>query len=420
MSRWSRLVMTVPRRLVLPSFGVVAIVALAAALLRVDAATAPGAPASSGSSTATLTRRTFVRTTRLHGVVEPVRSYSVAAPRLTGAGAGTLVVIHLAPSGAMVKAGDPLIEFDRQNQIKSALDRQADYRDRIEQMKKKAAEHDAALAHDQTELTAAEHAVRSAELDMLKNDLVSKIAAERNKQNLEEAKARLAQLQQTFALKREAAKAELRMLEIQRDRARNAMAHAQANAERMSIAAPMSGLVVARTIWKNGQMGEVQEGEEVRAGVPLLQVVDPTKMQVRARVNQADVADLRVGQTAVIRLDAYPDAAFPARLDALAPIAATSGLSPKVRSFVALFSINGTSPTLLPDLSAAVDVEVERLDDVLVAPRDAVVVADGKPAVRVAGGNGGVRPVTLGSRSDLEVVIQSGIAEGASIVRGGQ
>lgn len=326
----------------------------------------------------------------------------------------------MAVSGSMVASGDPLIEFDRQNQIKTALDRQADYRDLLEQIKKKEAEHAAALARDHTELTAAEHAVTGAELDMLKNDLLSRIAAERNRQNLEETQARLAQLRKTFALKRDAAAAELRMLEIQRDRARNAMRHAQANAGRMSIAAPMSGLVVAKTIWKSGQMGEVQEGEEVRPGVPLLQVVDPTRMRVRARVNQADIADLQVGQSAAIRLDAYPDTMFPGRLDALAPIAATSGLSPKVRSFIALFSIEGTAATLLPDLSAAIDVDVERRDNVLVAPRDAVVIADGRPAVRTAGARSETRPVTIGSRSDLHAVIESGIEAGTVILRGAQ
>jgi hypothetical protein len=152
--------------------------------------------------------------------------------------------------------------------------------------------------------------------------------------------------------------------------------------------------------------------------VPLLLVVDPTRMRVRAKVNQADVSSLQVGQPALVHLDAYPDASFPARLDALAPIAATSGLSAKVRSFVAVFSIAGTSSTLLPDLSAAVDVEVERIAGVLVAPRDAVSLEGGKAAVRLSGSSGETRPVTLGSRSDLEVVITRHEA-GAAILRAG-
>src|SRR4051794_23581608 len=66
---------------------------------------------------------------RLHGSVEPVRSHPVAVPRLTGTGTGTLVIVRLAKGGTRVKAGDLLIEFDRQTQLKAANDRQAEYHD---------------------------------------------------------------------------------------------------------------------------------------------------------------------------------------------------------------------------------------------------------------------------------------------------
>jgi multidrug efflux pump subunit AcrA (membrane-fusion protein) len=69
---------------------------------------------------------------RLHGSVEPVRSHPVVVPRLTGSGSGTLVIVHLVKPGTRVKRGDLLIEFDRQAQLKTAHDRQAEYRDFVE------------------------------------------------------------------------------------------------------------------------------------------------------------------------------------------------------------------------------------------------------------------------------------------------
>ena len=74
----------------------------------------------------------------------------------------------------------------------------------------------------------------------------------------------------------------------------------------MSIHAPIGGMAVVKTIWKGNNMAEVQEGEEVRAGVPIVDIVNPNAMRVRARVNQADVNELRVGQSVRIGLDAYP------------------------------------------------------------------------------------------------------------------
>src|SRR5205814_7620323 len=131
---------------------------------------------------------------------------------------------------------------------------------------------------------------------------------------LEEARAKVTELGRTFDLKRRAEAADLRILEIQRDRARNAWRHAAQNAERMRILSPLDGLVVLKSTWKNGAMGEVQEGEEVRPGIPILDVVDPSGMRVRARVNQADIDRVHVGQTARITLDAYPAREFRGRL----------------------------------------------------------------------------------------------------------
>ena len=110
---------------------------------------------------------------------------------------------------------------------------------------------------------------------MQKVELLSRIDAEKAREDLDEARATLAQLKETFDLKRKAAQASIRILEIQRDRTRETMLHAQTNAALMQIRSPIDGIVVFNTIWKQGNMGEVQEGDQVRPGVPFMQVVDP-------------------------------------------------------------------------------------------------------------------------------------------------
>src|SRR5581483_10678304 len=365
--------------------------------------------------TAVIERRDFVRTLRITGTVEATQSYIVAAPSLTGGGFGSMVITRLATAGSKVKKGDLLVEFDRQAQIKNALDKRAEYRDLVEQIKKKQAELAIARVKDETELKQAEDAVRGAELEVSRNEVVSRIDAEKNQANLEEARARLKQLQETFQLKRRAAQAELRVLEIQRDRARSAMAHAERNAEKMAVRAPLEGTVVLNTIWKSGQMGEVQEGDEVRAGVPFMQVMYPASMQVRAKVNQADLGYLRPGQRVEIRLDAYPALVLPGRLDRVAAIGVTSQFTNRVRTFTALFTIEGTDPKLMPDLSAAVDLELERVPNSLVAPRDAVVEEGGANYVYLKDGTR--RAVALGQRSDHEVIIESGLDAGTVVLR---
>ena len=137
------------------------------------------------------------------------------------------------------------------------------------------------------------------------------------------------------------------------------MLHAEANADLMQVRSPLDGVVVLNTIWKQGTMGEVQEeGDQIRPGVPFMQVVNPATMQVRVMANQQDFPSLQVGRAAKVRLDAYPDLVFDAKLDQLAPIGEGGDFSSKLRTFVVIVSIAGNDPKLMPDLSAAVDVDV--------------------------------------------------------------
>jgi HlyD family secretion protein len=285
----------------------------------------------------------------------------VVVPRLsggTGGGPGTLVIVRLVKPGTRVKRGDLLIEFDRQAQVKNANDRQAEYRDFVEQINKKRGEQLTARAHGEAELKMAENAVRSAELEVQKKEVVAPITAEQNQLTLDEARAKLDQLGKTFELRRKSDTAEVRALEIQRDRAMNAWKHAENNAEKMRVLSPIDGMVVLKSTWKSGTMGEVQEGEEVRPGLSVMDVIDPSAMRVRVKINQADVSSLRVGQSARITLDSFPTKTFTGRLEQMSQIGAVSTMSNRVRSFLAIFSIDGSDPHLMPDLAAAIDVDV--------------------------------------------------------------
>ncbi|MGH9817403.1 MAG: hypothetical protein ACRD6I_15120, partial [Candidatus Acidiferrales bacterium] len=89
---------------------------------------------------------------------------------------------------------------------------------------------------------------------------------------------------------------------------------------------------------------------------------------------------------------------------------AASNMNEKVRHFAAVFSVQGSDSHLLPDLAAAVDAELERLPDALVAPRDALVNEDGKTFLRVQTGDGWQkREVKVIGQNDLEVALESGV-----------
>jgi HlyD family secretion protein len=379
---------------------------------------APERPVSTEPAATRLSPREFVRTLRVTGLTEATRSYSVAVPLQTGGGRESLVITRLAAPGSHVAPGDVLVEFDKQNQEKLAFEKAAEYRDLLEQIAKKRAEHEARRVKDESEREQAANKVEHLELEVLKNEMLAAIKAEKNNQDLDEARQRLAALRASFDLKRQATSAELRVLEIKRDRAKAAMEHAASNAAALTIRSPIDGLVVPRQTWKGAGPADVQEGDQLGPGSPVLEVVNQASMQVRAQVNQVDMPHIRAGQPVTVRLDAYPDLVLSGRIAQIAPIALPGSFSTRVRTFSAIVAIEGTSDRLLPDLTAAVDVELERVQDALVVWRDAVGVENGRSRVRVRTGSGtATRDVTLGPGDDVRVVVTGGLRAGEEVLR---
>jgi len=363
-------------------------------------------------------RKNLSQTLRLNGTTQASRSFIVLAPRLEGAQVGSMVVTKLAPAGTHVKSGDLLVEFDPQAQMKDYLDKKSTYDNLVSQVAQKQTDEDIARAKDDTAMKQAEDELKRAQLEIQRNEVVSRIDAEKNQEAVDEGQATLKQLKETYQLKRAAAVAAIKILEIQRDRAKEAMRYALANAAKMTVHSPMAGVVVYNTIWLGGRMGTVQQGDQVRPGVPFLQVVDPSKMEVRVELNQVDLLKVHPGQKAEMHLDAYPGMTLPAVLDELSPLGHTGQFTEMVRSFTARFLVQGNDPRLLPDLSAAMDLDLGTENSVLVVPYQSIGTESGQSFVWLKRSSGfEKRTVKIGRRNDLNAVVESGLAEGDVIRR---
>jgi multidrug efflux pump subunit AcrA (membrane-fusion protein) len=396
----------------------IAVVVVAAWTVCAGCSSPSTSAADASSATVTVVRGTFIRTVRVAGITEAVRAAAATAPRLAGQSSPTLVITKLVKGGSQVKAGDVLVEFDPQDQVKAAFDRRTDFQDLEQQIRRLEAEQAAAYAGDETAMTQADNDVSRAKLEVRKNRVLPAVEAEKNTLALEEAEARATEVRQARTLRRVTAAADLKIQHIRRERLERALGHAEQNANIMVVRAPFAGLAVTQPVFKGSAMTEVQEGDEVRAGMPIVQVVDPSSMQVRARVSQVDRGLVSVGQPARISLDAYPGLVFDGTVRQVAPIAVTSAVTPPVRSFVTLIAIAGADANLMPDLSAAVDVVVLRRERVLVLPREAVAIDREGAWVRLERGGSFVRqPITVGEVSEDQAVVLSGVPEGAKVAR---
>jgi multidrug resistance efflux pump len=296
----------------------------------------------------------FVRCTGRTGALH---SFLVKVPRQYGMG-GQLTLLQLVENGAPVKANELLAEFDSTDQLKLARDAAAKFDDLSHQVEMKRAEQADAREKRRSDLIQAQADLEKAEIDIKKGPVLSDIDQQKNAVKLEDARTHVASLQRSSRFHEQAEAADMRILELQRDRQKRAVEHQQANAALLLVRSPFAGMAALENVWRNNSMGHAQAGDRLYPGQSLVRVFDPSTMIVIVAVGEPDGAILKPGCKAAIHLDAFPDVAFTAHFDSASPVA-TSAVDTSIKTFSALFILDQTDPRLLPDLSVAADIELQ-------------------------------------------------------------
>lgn len=259
-------------------------------------------------ATARVRRGDVVVRTFSRGELRAVRSQTLAAPNLFG----TVQVIRLAPLGSFARKGDLVVEFD-DAEVQSRMEEKEL---ELEQTEERIIKSEADLAirnnQDEVELLRARYSVRRAELEVKRNELISAIDARKNVLNLEEARKRLDKLKSDILSRHAQAEAELAVLAETKNKAVLELQREKQRLSRVKLLSPMSGLVAIRQarshfFFAGTTMPDIREGDELRPGMSVVDVLDLSELEVVARVGELDRANLHVGQEVIIRLDALAD-----------------------------------------------------------------------------------------------------------------
>lgn len=396
----------------------IAVLALAAGGLLATSACS-GTPARAAEPVQTVStdsvavsRGQLIRHLRIGGVTRAVSAYALTVPELNSEG-GQLVLTGIVANGAQVKAGDILAQFDATKQEQDARDAQAKFQDLSHQVADRIAQNRSNAEQRASDLQQAESDLAKAQLELRKAPILSAIDAATDHLNLQDAQIHVADLKLEDAQQDKADAANLRVLELQRDQQQVEFQRAQGTAARLTLRAPIAGMVALANTYHAGVESPAQPGDQLYTGETILHIFDPTHMEVVGQINESDGATLVSGLRGVMHLDAYPQVAFPVQFEQSSPVAVASGFSNPVRSFGASFLVSGSDPRLLPDLSCAIDLQITSAPNVLLVPRAALNFVHGQPFVQLITA-AGVRsqPVELGEFNDQQAVVLSGLSAG--------
>jgi HlyD family secretion protein len=246
---------------------------------------------------------------------------------------GTVTDVYVKVNDA-VESGQPLCQIDPEH-----------WELIVQRTEAQLAENQEALATEQQALQAAELGVQRAEKRAGKSP---KAVAELDALRATVEKARADE---------QVANAQLSATATALDQARTALDHT-------SIRSPMSGVVVARAV-------EPGQTLATTASAPVVFVLarDLRRMELRAFVDEADIGQLAVGQSATFTVDILADRRFPARLTSIRnqPLRVLQQVG-----FEARFEVENADAVLKPGMVARVAITTAQLEDAVLLPNAAL------------------------------------------------
>src|SRR3989441_11447531 len=161
--------------------------------------------------------------------------------------------------------------------------------------------------------------------------------------------------------------------EIERAQAGSSQARDQLS--KTTVYSPINGTVTIL----NSKLGERLVATGQFAGTEVMRVADLSHMEARVDVNENDVVNVKVGDKADIKIDAYGDRKFHGAVYQIANTGKTTGAGTQeeVTNFEVKIRIDDHDVPLKPGLSCTADIETNMVKDVVAVPMQAVTVRTG-------------------------------------------
>jgi len=338
----------------------------------------------------------------------------LSAPLTTGS---ELHLTMLRKTGELVKANDPVVEFDPTDQEFKLKEAEADLAEahmKVEQAKSQAA---AQLEEDTYSLAAAESAVRLAEYDVRKNPILSTIQARQNDLALKAAQDRLTQIRQDIGSRKETNGAAIKVQEAAVGKAEVEVATAKRNIDALSLRAHRDGYVNLRqntsgNFFMTGMtLPYYQVGDAVRGGMAVAEIPDLRNWELTATIGELDRGHIALNQKVDVKVVALPGHSFHGHVKDLGG----TGGPPWDRHFQCRMQLDDPSPELRPGMSVSVVITTDVLRNALWVPTQALFESGSKTYVFTPSGTGySPHDVKLVRRSESQVVIE-GLQEGQTV-----
>jgi len=193
--------------------------------------------------------------------------------------------------------------------------------------------------------------------------------------------------------------------------------------EKCTLLAKKTGLVVygggGDQMVYYGNQEPIREGATVRERQAIITIPDLSRMSVNVKIHESYIKKIKKGLKARITVDAFPDETLTGEITKVGvlPDSQNRWMSPDLKVYVTTVTIDGSHDWVKPGMSAKVEILVNKLEDVVYIPIQAVSPDEGKQICYVAGGfKPERRELEVGEFTDNFIQVKSGLKEGERVL----
>ncbi len=348
----------------------------------------------------------------LAGTLVAEDSVPVAVPDVGG---GTRVVRILA-SGTAVAEGDVVCELDRTALEQQIINAEA----RLEVLVRRIPSEEEQLAGRLQDLengvARSELALQRALMRVTDSETIPRVEREGSRLDAEEARLTLDRARTALEGARLKGAADLDLMRLDVRQTRANVARYQAQLVASTVTAPVPGVVALAEDFSGRP---VAAGDTVYPGFEIARIAQPGALRVEAWVPEADAGRIRVGQPVTVRVEGYPEKPAQGRVSRTGDMAVRRSAIVPGKYLGVTVDLTEQADPMRPGMTVRADVFVDRADDALTVPREAVFYQDERAFVwRRHFGSFGAVPVTVGLASDARVVVTGPLAAGDVVALG--
>ncbi|HVS31555.1 MAG TPA: efflux RND transporter periplasmic adaptor subunit [Thermoanaerobaculia bacterium] len=343
------------------------------------------------------------------GTLSAVESDRFGPPQLTDF--WEFKISMMAPEGAEVKKGRPVLGFDTTELQRRLEQKSAESDEALKQIEKRRADLALRTRDERLKLAEAEARLRKTELKLQAPDDIVGVN-ERKQVELDHALARreTAAISARLGALGRAADAEIRLLESKQREAAAVVTSTRDAISRMTITAPRDGTVVYVTSHR-GEKKKV--GDACWRMERVIEIPDLNRMIAKGEVDEVDAGRVTVGQRVSFRLDAHPDERFEGTITSAGrTVQQKQGTRDPLKVLRVEIALDRTDPAKMrPGMRFKGTVELSRVRDALIIPRSAVFIsAEGPVVYRRTLLSVDAVPVALGRENEESVEVVKGLS----------